>query len=292
MSEQPPLSIVPTVPEAKSLLGPRVLLMGPSGSGKTYALGTLGDWAAKHGKKLAVMFVEQGAETLAGYWADRGLPVPPNVYWQTVDVPPTGLSDLITAAEQVGMLNYQALTKVVDVNRSKNNPYLKVLKCLSNFKDDRSGQVLGPVDQWGGEMILAVDSLSELANAAMKMQIGTKPTADKPDYMVAQNNLMNLLRLMTQGIRCTFIMTAHIDRFTDDITQVSKISVKAIGQAISGDIPPLFSDVVLTVREIDKFYWDTAAYGAETKTRSLGYRSKITPDFGPLMDVWLKRGGK
>ena len=115
--------------------------------------------------------------------------------------------------------------------------------------------------------------------------------ASPGDYGVAQNSLMNFLRLLTQGIDCPFVMTAHVDRETDQVTQSTKIMIKAIGKALATEIPTLFSDVIYTTRDADKFYWDTAAYGVDTKTRSLGYRSKIEPNFALIMDVWAKRAG-
>jgi hypothetical protein len=102
---------------------------------------------------------------------------------------------------------------------------------------------------------------------------------------------MNFLRLCTQGINSPFVMTAHVDRETDGVTQTTKIMIKAIGKALATEIPTLFSDIIYTTREADKFFWDTAAYGVDTKTRSLGYRAKITPDFAQIMDVWAKRAG-
>jgi hypothetical protein len=125
----------------------------------------------------------------------------------------------------------------------------------------------------------------------MKMVVGSKPTASLPDYGVAQTNLMNFLRLCTQGVDCPFVMIAHVDRETDGITQASKIMIKSIGRALATEIPTLFSDVIYSVREGDKFYWDTAAFGVDTKTRSLGVRSKINPNFAQIFDIWQKRGG-
>ena len=136
-----------------------------------------------------------------------------------------------------------------------------------------------------------MDSLTETANAAMKMQIGSRPMASPGDYGIAQNNLMNFLRLCTQGMDCPFVMTAHVDREMDAVTQSAKIMIKAIGKALATEIPTLFSDVIYTTRDADKFYWDTAAYGVDTKTRSLGYRSKIEPNFSLIFDVWKKRSG-
>jgi hypothetical protein len=123
------------------------------------------------------------------------------------------------------------------------------------------------------------------------MQIGSRPMASPGDYGIAQSNLMNFLRLCTQGLECPFVMTAHVDRETDPVTQSTKVMIKAIGKALATEIPTLFSDLIYTVRDGDKFFWDTAAYGVDCKTRSLGYRSKIIPDFASIMDVWLKRGG-
>lgn len=278
--------------DSRSIPGPKILLMGPGGTGKTHSLGTLVDWAAGHGKRVAVLFIEQGVETLAGYWTDRDKTIPDCLSWQVAEVPPLSLTDLMGAAEKVGQLSYESITKMVDPNRSKSNAYLKILGCCANFKDDRTGTVLGAADKWDTDMIFAMDSLSELANASMKMVIGNKPTASQPDYGVAQNNLINFIRLLTQGLRCTFVMTAHVDREMDLVTQSTKIMVKAVGKALASEIPPLFSDVIYTVREGASFYWDTAAYGVDTKTRSLGYRSKIDPDFAQIMNLWQKRGGK
>lgn len=283
--------VAPPTPASKPLAGPKVLLMGPSGTGKTRSIGTIVDWAAANGQEVFVLFTENGIETLIGYWKDRGLEVPSCLHWQVLLTKPLGFKDLMQAADNVAKLSYESITKMIDPNRAANNAAYKILAACANFKDDRTGKEYGPVDSWSNQRVFVNDSLSETANAFMKMVIGNKPTASQPDYGLAQNNLMNFLRLLTQALEATFILTAHVDRQTEFVSQASRIVVKAIGQAIAADIPPLFSDTILTVREADKFYWDTAAFGADTKTRSLGYKSKIIPDFALIMDVWKKRGG-
>jgi len=272
-----------------SLIGPKILLEGPSGTGKTYALGTLVDWAAARNMPVRVLFVENGLEALQGYWIDSGKEIPENLAWHSMAIKPLDLKSLMSAAEDVGKLSYEMLTKKIDPNRSANNAFHRILAACADFPDDRTGKKLGPVDTWDAKTVFAIDSLSEVANACMKMVIGNKPTAAPPDYGVAQNNLMNFIRLLTQGCRCIFAMTAHVSREKDELTGSTKITTQAIGTAISTQIPPLFSDVILTVREGDKFTWDTAAYGVDTKTRSLGYRSKINPDFSAILDTWEKR---
>ena len=272
------------------LAGPNIMLMGPSGTGKTHALAKLVEWAEPRGITVCVLFTENGLETLLGYWKDRNIAVPKNLAWHQAFTKPLTLKALMEGADKVGKLSYEALTKTSDPNRSgENNAFLKILTALSNFPDDRTGNKLGPVDSWGLDKIFAIDSLSELSNAAAKMVIGNKPTMAPPDYGVAQNNLLNFLRLCTQGMRCTFVLTAHVARETDEITGAVKIMVKAIGKALSGELPQLFSDTIYTVREGTSFYWDTAAANADVKTRNLPIASKQAPDFGIIMDKWEKR---
>lgn len=280
------------VPDSRSLMGPKVCLMGLGGTGKTYAIGTLVDWATANGFEVAVLFTENGLETLLGYFRDKGTEPPPNLFWHQQTTKPISLKNLMSAADLVGKLSYEALSKSTDMNRGgENNAFFKILQSCSNFKDDRTGKELGPIDAWPATRIFVMDSLTETSNAAFKMQVGARPMASPGDYGIAQSNLMNFLRLCTQGMDCPFVMTAHVDRETDPVTQSTKIMIKAIGKALASEIPTLFSDVIYTVREADKFYWDTVAYGVDTKTRSLGYRSKINPDFAQIFDVWKKRSG-
>ncbi|HXK62101.1 MAG TPA: AAA family ATPase [Acidobacteriota bacterium] len=277
--------------QATTLMGPKILLEGPSGTGKTHALGTLVDWAAaqKPALPVFVLFTENGLESLLGYWRDHGKEVPANLHWHVAMTKSLTLASLLDGADKVGKLSYEALTKMQDGGRSANNAFYKILAACSNFPDDRTGEKFGPVDSWGSDKIFAIDSLSELGNAAMKMVIGNKPTAAPADYGVSQNNLMNFLRLCTQGIASTFVITAHVDRQTDEITGGIKLMTKAIGKAMANDIPQLFSDVIYAVREGANWYWDTAAGNVDVKTRSLPISSKIKPDFAQIMDKWVIR---
>lgn len=278
--------------ETTTLAGPNILLMGPSGTGKTHALGTLVDWAEMNKKEVFVLFTENGLETLSGYWKDRGKEIPACLHWHQQHTTPLSLTQLIKGAKEVGEKTYEMLTKSQDLDRGgEKNSFWKILGSCADFTDDRTGKKFGPVDAFGTDKIFVIDSLSELSTAAMKMQVGLKPMAAPQDYGVAQQYIIGFLRLMTQGVRATFVITAHVDRIMDTVSQQTKTMVKSAGKALADEIPQLFSDVIYTVREGDKFFWDTAAFGVDTKTRSLGYRSKIEPNFAAVMDVWKKRGG-
>lgn len=275
----------------QQLAGPKILLEGPSGTGKTYSLGTMVDWATRQTppRDTFIVFTENGLETLLGYWADRNLPVPANLHWHIARTPSLSLTSLLDGAKKSGSLTYEALTKAVDGNRAANNPWEKFLTIFSDFPDDRTGKKFGDITTWGNDRILMNDSLSETAIACFKMVTGNKPTAAPPEYLVAQNNLLNWLRFMTQSLSCTFVITAHVQRQMNEVAGTLQLMTKAIGKAMGDEIPQLFSETIYTVRNGGEWYWDTASPNVDTKTRYLPISSKIKPDFALIMDKWLAR---
>lgn len=282
-----------SVLEGKGLAGPNILLNAESGAGKTYSLGTAVDWAEKNGLEVFYADIENSLETLLGYWRDRNLPVPKCLRWCQLTVRPVSLMQMLSAAKDTGDLSYKLLTQREDNQRGgDNNPFWKILGALNDFKDDRTGKNFGPVEKFGPDKIFMLDSFTELSNAATKMVIGSRSTMAPPDYGVAQNHLMNFLRLCCHGMTCSFIMTSHPARDKDEITGSVQTTIKTVGTAIQPEIPPLFSDVLYGVRSAAEFSWSTAEYGVVAKTRYLGYRKGIKPDFGQIFDLWKKRGGK
>lgn len=274
-----------------SIEGPKVLLIGAAGSGKTRSLATFADWASRQSlpRRVIVLFTENSLETFLGFWRDRQLEVPGNIHWHVVKTKALPFDSLVKGADMVGKLAYKAITEMVDPMKGQNNPYLKIMQVLAKFTDDRTGEDLGSISDWSSNDIFMLDSLSELANACMKMVIGNKPTASPSDYGVAQNNLLNFLRFITQGFPPTLVMTAHVQRQQDEITGGVKLMTKAIGKAMGDDIPQLFSEVIGCVRDGTNWYWDTANSSLDTKTRYLPIQSKISPDGAQIMDKWLNR---
>lgn len=271
------------------LTGIKELLEGPSGTGKTYAIGTAVDWCDKNGIESFVLFTEQGLETLLGYWSDRGKPVPNSLHWHVFNSRPLSLTQLQDAAYKVATLSYESLTKLSDPSRAQGNAMEALLKVCVDFPDDRTGKKFGAVDSWDQTKFFWIDSLSELVVIVVKSGIGNKPTMAPPDYGLAQNTLMNFLRLVTQSCKCHFGLIAHVSREKDEISGGIKLMTKAIGSAISGDIPPLFSDVIYSLREGTNFYWDTASSVVDVKTRNLPISAKLPPDFGPVLEKWKAR---
>ncbi len=270
------------------LAGSNVLLEGPAGTGKTYAIGTLVD----SGVEVFYLGLENGLETLLGYWTDRGKPVPDNLHWHIVEPPKAGFKEMLDNVNKINTLTFEMLTKAVDTNKSKYDQMSKILQCLSDFKCQRTGKSYGAVDDWTPERALVMDGLTGLNNAAMQNAVGGKPVRSMADWGLAQVQVENLLRMICDGCPCWFVLIAHVERETDAILGGIKLTTSTLGKALAPKIPAMFSDVILTVRTNDKWTWDTANPQADLKTRNLPIASGLKPDFGAIVQKWLSRGGK
>jgi hypothetical protein len=278
----------PIDPTPSALQGVNVLLEGPAGTGKTHAIGTLADT----GLEVFCLFTESGLETLLGYWTDRDLEVPANVHWHVLQRAGGSFATLAEAANQINTYTADALFKMSDPNKSKHNQFVGLLRALADFPDDRTGKKFGAVDGWGPDKCLAMDSLTGINPIAMSLVIGGKAVRSQQDWGIAQDQIDRLLRQLTDGCKCHFILTAHVEREVDQVFGGVKITVATLGKALAPKIPPMFSDVILSVRDGSKFSWSTANAQADLKARNLPIADNIPPDFKPIIAKWRSRGGK
>lgn len=267
------------------LAGPNIILEGDSGTGKTYAIGTLVDT----GVPVSFLALEPGMESLFGYWTDRGKPIPLNLSWHQAKPPETDFSTLIDAATKVNTYSFDALTKITDSNRNKYNQFIAILTALNNFVDDRTGEVLGPVNKWPPERFLVIDGLVGINRAAMDLVAGGKPVKSMTDWGIAQDQIERILRSLTQDCRCGFVLIAHVEREKDEISGGTKITMSTLGKALAPKLPIMFSDVIYSYREGKEFWWSTANPNVALKTRNLEIADKIRPDFGQILAKWKKR---
>lgn len=265
--------------------GPNVLLMGPAGSGKTHSIGTLVDM----GINVRYLALENGLESLIGYWKDRKLPVPKNLAWHVQKPPKATWADMISSATDVNTLSLEILSKKVDPNRGKYNGMMELLKTLSNFVDDRTGESLGSVDSWDDTCAIVIDGLTGINNAALSLVVGGKPVRNQSDWGIAQNQVEPLIAKLCNDCSAWFILIAHVERETDQILGGVKLTVSTLGKALAPKIPPMFSDVILTVREGTTWTWDTGSSTADVKARNLPFASKQQPNFKNIYDRWMAR---
>ena len=260
-------------------------LMGPAGTGKTYAIGPL----VESGLEVFYLALEPGLETLLGYFADKGKPIPANLHWHTLKAPAASFADLIGAAKNINTLSLDSLAKMSDPNRSKHNQFISLLEVLNNFTDERTGQSYGPVDKWETDRVIVIDGLTGLGRAAMSLVIGGKPVKNQSDWGIAQDQVEKILRMLCDACPCHFVLIAHIERETDQVLGGVKLMVSTLGRVLAPKIPAMFSDVVLTVRQGDKWSWDTANAQADLKTRNLPISGSLRPDFTAIVKKWKSR---
>ena len=272
--------------QAKSTLsGFNVMLMGPAGSGKTHAIGTLVD----AGVEVFYLALEPGLESLLGYWADSGKSVPTNLHWHTLKAPDTSFLDMLDTATKINTFSLEMLSKMTDPHKSRYNQYLELFKTLNDFEDQRDGKKFGAVNTWGTDRCLVIDSLTGLNNAALSLVIGGKPVRSQSDWGIAQQQLEGLLRKLCDGCSCHFVLLAHVERESDLVLGGVKLMASTLGKALAPKIPAMFSDVILTVRQGDKWTWDTANVMADLKTRNLPIKSDNPPSFAPVVAKWRAR---
>ena len=274
-------------PAKSALQGVNVLLMGPAGTGKTHSVGTL----VEAGVETFYLGLEPGLESLLGYFTDKGKPIPPNLHWHTIDAPKTGFAELLSNAKKVNTMALETLAKAVDPNRSKYNTFELILTALNDFKDDRTGKSFGCTDEWGPGRALVMDGMAGLARAAMSLVVGGKPVKNQSDWGIAQQQVASLIHMITNQLKCHFVLLAHVEREQDQVLGGVKITLASLGKALGPQIVPMFSDVILTAREGDKFSWDTGSALADVKTRNLPIKSGLPADFAQIISKWKSRGG-
>lgn len=257
---------------------PRVLTFGPYGSGKTHALRTL----LALGLEVFIIFTEPGMEVLSDTPPDR-------LHWAYVPAELTSLDNLFSQAETVNMYSYQALCEMKGAGNKQNyRQYLTFINTLKNFVCDRTGVSYGPVNAFGPDKVLVIDSLSGLNIMVNRNTTGDRPIPQIGEYRVMQEQLESLINAMCMGLKCGFILTAHPDRANDELGQ-GAIYPGANGSKLSPKLPRFFSDVIWTYREGKDRYWSTMMQGINTKERNLPLQDKLPPDYGPLYTNWFNR---
>jgi hypothetical protein len=269
------------------LKGVKILLEGPTGTGKTFSIGTLVDT----GINVFYLGIDSGMEALIGYYTDRGKPIPPNLHWHQMNTADWDFQTLIGAAENVANMTFDSLAKVNDPRKSQYNQFIRLLRALTDFPDDRTGQKFGAVDKWGTDRVLVIDALTGINTCVMSIVVGTKPVVAPGEWQIGMDQVAKFLKKLVD-MPCHFLLIAHVERELDEVMGGTKITVGTLGKRLAPKIPPMFGDVILCVRDGAKWTWSTANSQADLKTRNLPVSDGIAPDLGQIIRKWESRGGR
>lgn len=262
------------------LPGVKVMLIGDSGTGKTYCLRTLVD----AGLFPICLFTENSFDVLGDVPKEK-------MAWAYIPPYTENLDSLIEMSQRIGTMTFEAITKTQDSKRFNDSPWMKMLKLLMDFKDERTGKSFGNIATWGTDKVFVIDSLSGLTAASRQNVAGNRPALAPPDYGLAQRQIEGLINQICTAFRCHFVLTAHAERELDPVLGGQKIMASTIGKALAPVLPRYFTDNILTKRAGTKFEWDTADTQAVLKARNVPIGATLAPSFVQVIQAWQKRGG-
>lgn len=265
---------------------PAVLIMGPPGTGKTDSLLTL----VESGLETFVLVTEpRGVESLLDSCQRRRLDIN-KLHWSYVSPTSSKWSGLTDMASKVSSMGYASLAELKSgIGKETANQWIKMLNQISNFHCDRTGRDFGDATEWGPDRAFCIDSLSGLNEMAKQITVGFKPAIHQGEWGVAMEMLNSFCIKMAADCKCTFVLTAHVEREIDEIGGGTKIMVGALGRKLAPKLPRFFSEVILTQFDGTSYTWSNKSAFADLKKRSLPTSDKLPPTFVPVVDSYRAR---
>lgn len=270
---------------------PATLLVGPSGSGKTSAIAT----QLLAGLEVFVVVTEPGGvESLLDGAARLKAPVD-RLHWTTCLPAAAGWSGIEEMITKINSMTQKGLADETNMGKAGfRDAAMRFLNAFRDFKCERTGQGYGDFTTWDDTRAMNVDSLSGWSAMAWGTTVGYKPTANPGEWGIAQNFIEKFLLKINNDRRCFFALTAHLEKEMDEMTGVKRVTVSTLGAKLAPKIPPFFSEVVRTYREVDAkgapaFRWSTLASDQDLKNRALPISSTLPPSFVPIVDAYRRR---
>lgn len=180
--------------EHESAQTTKLLFIGDSGSGKSGALASL----AAAGYNLRIIDLDNGLDVLANLLRD-----PKGPY----------------GAEALGRVEYETITDKMKPGPggklipSKATVWQRATQLMTNWKTPSAE--FGPLEQWGPQDVLVIDSLTMLSTAALNLvlmmnnRLGGR--VEQSDWYAGQQLIEGLCQMLyDEAVKCNVIITSHI----------------------------------------------------------------------------------
>jgi len=220
---------VPTLNNHQSGEFTKLLLIGDSKSGKTGSLAAL----AAVGYKLRILDFDNGLDALAQVIAVKDRKALENVEFRT-------LRDARIATPTGSIV-------------PRPQAFIDGLKMLDNWEYTFDGTKvsLGKPAEWGKDVIVVIDSLTFMSDAAFNFREPLVPRSkdgkydQRAVYKDAQDAVENVLALLTsESFRTNVVVISHV-KYIDNPDGTKKGYPTAVGSALSPTIPRYFNSVAL-----------------------------------------------
>lgn len=265
---------------------PSTLLMGGVGTGKTYSLTTY----MEAGLKLAVIITEPGGEeALLNAVEAKGLDIN-NLYYKYVPFGSTSWDMFKNLLNNVAAYDYKTLAeRKGGISKTEFKQLFDLFEALSNFTCQRSGTVLGPLDELDDTWALGFDSVTGLNQMCIDLVVGAKPSPHPGEWGTAMGMEERFLNKLNSDLKCFFGAICHLDRQFVEVEGRNMYVPGMLGTKLAPRVPRMFRDVVVTKRDAGTFLWSTEHPGADTKSTNLPMSDKLEPSFVPIVERYRAR---
>jgi len=271
--------------ESVALKAPSTLVMGPPGTGKTSSIATL----LAAGIECFVIATE-GGSIPALLDRCRELRIPTDkLHWIHVQPVAATWNSLDDMVANITTSTYEQLSNMKGIDKAHTNQIGLIPRALMNFKCEHCKKEFGDAADFGYDRALIIDGATGLNRLCRFGTVGLKPTMAQGEWGVAMSLEEMFIMSLCNTLKCYFVLLAHVDREKDEVTGGTKVMVGLLGNKLAPKIPGDFSEVVLTVRDKNKYYWSNEAVDTDTKKCSLPHGSMLTPSFQPILDAFQKR---
>lgn len=265
---------------------PSNLLIGPAGTGKTTACVSL----LAEGLWLRMLATEPSAPARVIAEAKKRNVSIDRFDWKFVSPAVPAWDSLIKSAEIVSVMTLKDIADMrTGIAKPDGRQWIEMLKSIQNFKSDRSGVELGDVTEWDNDCAFVIDGLTGVSTMSRNLTVGLKPNPSPGEWGVMQSNILNLMNKLAADCKCLFVLIAHVERETNELTGLSNITVSTLGSKLAPKLPPLFTNVIYAKRIATQFLWSTADSGVDTKNGDLPLSDALDPSFKPIVEAFRAR---